>query len=99
MLQDGRVVQKLITHVTRLANPSKEEFATLAPGPRVFRRWRHSDGWIRDVNPARSGDDFFTSWSGHLGDRISMGQKMALNSSSMAAGRFQKITMKARPES
>jgi hypothetical protein len=99
MLQNVRVVQNLIIHVTRLAIPSKKKFATLAQGDRVFRRWRHSDGWTRDVDPARSGDDLSTSWYGHLGDRISMGQKMALNSSSMAAGRFQKITMKARPES
>jgi hypothetical protein len=99
MLQDGRVVQKLITHVTRLAIPSKEEFATLAPGHRVFRRWRRSDGGTRDVGPARPGDNLCASWSCHLGDRISMGQEMALNSPSMAAGRFRKITVKARPES
>ena len=64
-----------------MAIPAKKEFADLAPSRRVFRRWALAHDWNRDVGYARSRNCFYTPWSGHLGDRIYMGQKMARDSS------------------
>jgi hypothetical protein len=48
----------------------------------------------RDVGSAGTRNCFYTPWSSHLGDRISMGQKVALNSSSMVARPLSKNQVK-----
>jgi hypothetical protein len=42
----------------------------------------------RDVGIAWTGPCSYTPWPGHSGNRISMGEKVALNSSSVAARSF-----------
>jgi hypothetical protein len=44
----------------------------------------------RDVGVAWACPYSHTAWLGHSGDRVSMGQKVALNGSSMAARSFSK---------
>jgi hypothetical protein len=77
-----------------MAIPPKKEFASLAPSHRVFRRWRHADYWTGDVGLAGTGHYFHTPWSSHSGDRISMGQNVAINNSSMAARSFSENKIK-----
>jgi hypothetical protein len=80
----------LITNVKSAAIPTKKEFATLAPSRRFCRRRDHSDHWNSDVGCAGTRHYFYTAWSGHSGERISMGEKVALDSPSMAARPFSK---------
>ena len=68
----------------------KKEFTNLAPGSRFFPRWRYSHPWTHNAGPARTGHHFYTFGSSHSGERISMGQKVALNSSSMATSSLPK---------
>jgi hypothetical protein len=84
----------LITNVKRVANPAKKEFPCLAPSDRVFRRWRHSDHWTRNVGPAGTRNYFYTSWSSHFGDRISMGQELAFPNPAMDPSSFQKADVR-----
>jgi hypothetical protein len=81
---------------TRLSNAiaKKTELADLAQTHRIFCRRALFNHGRRHVGVAWAGCPSYTAWPGHSGDRISMGQKMALNSSSMAARRFQKIKLK-----
>jgi hypothetical protein len=63
----------------------KKEFADLAPGNRILY-WRGlPNHWHRDVGVAWTGSSSYTAWPGDFGERISMGQKVADNSSPMAA--------------
>ena len=48
------------------------------------------DHWRRDVGVAWAGCSFYTAWPSHFGSRIFMGQKVAVESSSMAARPFSK---------
>jgi hypothetical protein len=84
----------LITNVKHVAITEEKEFADLAPRNRILY-WRGlPNHWHRDVGVAWAGSSSYTAWPGDFGDRISMGQKVAGNSSSMAARSFQKIKLK-----
>jgi hypothetical protein len=72
----------------------EKEFAGLAPGNRVFRRRRHPGHWNRHVGAAGTCHHFYPTWSGHFGNRISMGQEMAFISPAMDPPSFQKIRPK-----
>jgi hypothetical protein len=80
----------LINNVKGVAIPAKKKFADLAAGNRIFY-WRGlPNHWRRDVGVAWTGCSSYTAWLCHFGDRVSMGQKVALSSSSMAARSFSK---------
>jgi hypothetical protein len=87
-------IQKLITNVTHTAIPPKKEFAALAPGRCVCPWWVLAHDWNRNVGSAGSRTGFYTSWPSHFSDRISMGQKVALDSSSMDARSFSEDQIK-----
>ena len=68
-----------------MAIPAKKKFADLAASNRIFY-WRGlPNHWHRNVGVAWTGSSSYTAWPGDFGDRISMGQKVALNRPSMAA--------------
>jgi len=56
----------------------------------IFRRGALFNSGCRNVGITWTGCSFYTAWLGHSGDRVSMGQKVALNGSSMAARSLSK---------
>jgi len=56
----------------------------------IFRRRAVFNRGRRDVGTAWAGYCSYTAWLDHPGDRVSMGEKVARNSSSMAARPFSK---------
>jgi hypothetical protein len=60
----------------------------------IFRRGALFNSGCRDVGITWTGCSFYTAWLGHSGDRVSMGQKMAGDSSSMAARPLSKNQVK-----
>ena len=84
----------MINNVKGVAIPAKKKFADLAAGNRIFY-WRGlPNHWRRDVGVAWTGSSSYTAWPGDFGDRISMGQKVAVDRSSMAARSFPKNQIK-----
>ena len=81
------------TRLTDAITP-KKEFADLAASNCIFY-WRGlPNHWHRDVGVAWTGASSHTAWPGDFGDRISMGQKVALNWPSMAARSVSKDQVK-----
>jgi hypothetical protein len=56
----------------------------------IFRGRTLFNSGRRDVDITWTGCSFHTTWLGNSGDRVSMGQKVALNGSPMAARSFSK---------
>ena len=56
----------------------------------IFHRRALFNRGRRDVGTAWTGCSSYPAWLGHTGDRVSMGEKVAGNSSSMAARPFSK---------
>jgi hypothetical protein len=63
----------------------KKEFADLAPRNRILYWLGLPNHWHRDVGIAWPGSSSYTAWPGDFSERIPMGQKVADNSSAMAA--------------